>query len=431
MGWHEIFNEKFMTVEKAAEFIKSGDVVWAGAFSSVAPQLVDAITDRYEELENVLLVGDFSAAPYKLFDDDKYLGHIEYETLFCGPFERAGMKKGNCRFSPVAFGSSLKSIVEAYKCKTVVCEVTEPDDEGYLYFGVSGVAWNGKVAAQADKIIVQINNCQVPTAGWNHRIHVSEVTAICRYDHEIYQYIQPPVTETDQQIASYIIPFIPDGATVQIGIGGVANAVAYGLERKKHLGIQTEMLTESLVHLAQIGAVDHDRVITSFILGTQEVYDYALTGIPKLGPVDEIITVDVAGKLPQFFAINACMMADMTGQVCSESIGHRQFSGTGGQLDCVRSANMSKGGASFLCMNSRHKTKDGDYESNILLNLPAGQIVTVPRTDVMYIVTEQGIAELFGKSVEDRAKAMINIAHPDYRDELTRQAVDAGLIRSY
>jgi acyl-CoA hydrolase len=419
-----------MDAGEAAKLIKSGDTVWVGALTSGAPQIVDAVTDRYEELENVRLVGDFSLNRFKCFESDKYRGHVEYDTLFLGSFERAYLDKGNIRANIVRFADSYKAISEVYQVNAMICEVTEPDEEGYMYYGCTGVAWNGKVADIVDTIIVQVNSNQRRVSGWKHRIHVSQVDAICRCDHSLYEYIQPPVSEQDQVIASYILPLIPDGATLQIGVGGVANAVAYGLIDKKHLGVHTEMLTESLVYLAKKGVIDKDRITAAFILGNQETYDYALTGIPKLGPVDEIISPKVAGNIPGFVAINGCMMADLTGQVCSETIGHRQYSGTGGQLDCIRSGNMSEGGRSFLCMPSRKKKKDGSYVSTICLNLPEGEIVTVPRTDVMYIVTEQGIANLYNRPVEERVDAMISIAHPDDRERLRMQAIEAGLIRN-
>lgn len=429
MDWEEICNNKLMSTEDAAKLVKSGDVVWVGALTSGAPQIVDAVTDRYEELENVRLVGDFSLNTFKCFESDKYRGHVEYDTLFLGSFERAYMDKGNIRANIVKFADSYKAISEVYRPNVMICEVTEPDEEGYMYYGCTGVAWNGKVADIVDTIIVQINSFQRRVSGWKHRIHVSEVDAICRCDHELYEYLQPPVSDQDKVIASYILPLIPDGATMQIGVGGVANAVAYGLIDKKKLGVHTEMLTESLVYLAKQGVVEKDRITAAFILGNQETYDFALTGIPQLGPVDEIISPSIAGNIPNFIAINGCMMADLTGQICSETIGHRQYSGTGGQLDCIRSGNMSPGGKSFLCMPSRKKMKDGSYISTISLNLPAGEVITVPRTDVMYVVTEQGIANLYNRPIEERAEAMIAIAHPDYREELRTQAIAAGLIR--
>ena len=430
MAWKEMFDEKFMTAEEAAKMINSGDVVWVGALTSGAPQVVDAVTDRYEELENVRLVGDFSLTEYKCFKSSKYKGHVSYDTLFLGTYERAYLKEGNIRPNIVKFADSYKAISEVYKPNVMICEVTEPDEEGYMYYGCTGVAWNGKVADIVDKIIVQINNCQKKVSGWKHRIHVKDVDAICRHDHPLYEYIQPPVTERDQIMAGYILPLIPDGATLQIGIGGVANAVAYGLTDKKHLGVQTEMLTESLMHLTKQGIVDKDRVVAAFILGNEETYDFALTGIPQLGPVDEIISPSIAGQIPNFIAINGCMMADLTGQICSETVGHRQYSGTGGQLDCIRSGNMSPGGKSFLCMPSRKKMKDGTYHSTITLNLPAGEIVAVPRTDVMYVVTEQGIANLYNRPIEERVEAMISIAHPDFREQLRKEAIEAGLLRA-
>lgn len=428
MSWENEYNRKLMSFEEAAKLINSGDIVWTGALNSCPNELIDAISDRYEELKNVIMIGDIPLRPYKCTNNSKYIGHIDYHTLFMGDHDRRNYKHGNVNPNIVKFSNSLITLEDTYKVNTMICEVSEPDEEGYMYFGTSGVAWNGKVAKFAKKIIVQVNKFQKKTHGWMHKIHVNDVDAICRFDHELEEYIQSDGNEDDEKIASYILPMIEDGSTLQIGIGAVANAVAFGLAKKKNLGVQTEMLTDSLVHLIKIGSIDKDRVTASFILGNKESYDFATTGIPKLGPVDEVIAPQVAGNIEKFIAINSCIMSDLTGQICSESIGHKIYSGTGGQLDCVQSAMLSKGGKSFMCLKSRVKKKDGTYISTINLNLPQGQVVTVPRTEVMYVVTEYGIADLFNKPIRDRVKSMIAIAHPDFRQQLYQDAEEAGLI---
>jgi acyl-CoA hydrolase len=222
---------------------------------------------------------------------------------------------------------------------------------------------------------------------------------------------------------------IPDGATIQVGLGGLANAIGYGLESKKNLSVHTEMFTDSMVYLAKKGVVN-GKVLAAFGLGSTELYEFVGEGKVELAPISYVNNPFEIGKNDDFISINGSLMVDLTGQVCSESLGHDQYSSTGGQLDYVRGASVSKGGKSFICLASTVKNKDGSVKSTISLNLPAGEVVTTPRSDVMYVVTEYGIANLFNKPIRERAKELIAIAHPDFRAQLTAEAKAAGIIAS-
>ena len=221
---------------------------------------------------------------------------------------------------------------------------------------------------------------------------------------------------------------IPDGATLQLGLGGLSNAIGYGLKDRRNLSIHTEMYSDSMMYLAKLGAISGKQV-AGFAQGSQALYDYISEGHVEFMPLSIVNDPVEIGKNDNMISINACIMADLTGQVCSESIGFRQYSGTGGQLDFVRGAAMSKGGKSFLCLSSTRTDKQGKRHSKITVDFPKGAVVTTPRSDVMYIVTEYGIADLYLRSIEDRVHAMISIAHPDFRKELHEQAVQNGLIR--
>lgn len=429
-GWRASDAAKLVSVAEAAALVEDGDVLWAGAWCSNPVQLLEALTDRVDRGDgprDVDVVTLLQCAPHR-FNGGQYAGHLASHSMFAGPVERRFAPEGNVHVNSVHLGESGAALRDVYGVNTLFVEVSEPDEQGWMSYGPMGVAWNGPVASYATKRIVQVNACQGRVRGRGSLIHVDDVDAICRADHELAELIQPPVDEIDHAIAAFIIPNIPDGATLQVGLGGIANAVAYGLRDTRHLGVHTEMLTDSLVELARVGAVEHDKVLAGFGLGSRAVYDYCASGLPELGEIGLVNRPQLAAANDLLVSINSCLMVDLTGQVGSESIGHRQFSGTGGQLDYVRAAGMSKGGQSYLCLRSTVEGQRGPRRSTITLDLPPGQVVTTPRSDVMFVVTEWGIARLHNRPIEDRVRAMIAIAHPDYRDDLRAQAAGARLL---
>ena len=296
---------------------------------------------------------------------------------------------------------------------------------GYLYYGPRGTAWSS-LDTQVEKRIYQVNAFQQRTRGEHHRIHVSEVTALCRADHPLNTYHYKAPDALDARIAAHILPLVRDGDTLQVGIGGIPNAVAYGLHGRKRLGIYTEVLTQAQLRLMASGAVDLDRVEASIVLDAAgHLDDFALAHI-RMIPVDVLNDPFRAAQQPGLISVNGCLMADLTGQVCAEAIDGRQYSGVGGQLDFVRAAARSAGGRSFLCLHSTHEAPDGTLTSNIRAHLPSGAVVTTPRSDVMYIVTEWGAADLHNQPLETRICAMIRIAHPRFRCALAQEAVAWG-----
>ena len=428
MDWKKIYDEKLVSVKEAAKRIESGDTAWFGPCSSAPIQLMEEIADRADELKDVDLISGMALHPYKFLQSPDYIGKLNYHTIFYGPFERSVYKFGNVNVNSVHLSEIFYALKNIYKTNVLLADVSLPDEEGYLYYGPMGVAANGEVAEIADKIIVQVNKFQPKVSGVKHRVHVSEVDCICEYDHKLPELPQPPVTDIDKKIAELILPLIPDGATIQIGLGGLANAVGYGLESKKDLACHTEMFTDSMVHLAKEGVMN-GKMYAAFGLGGTELYEFVGEGKVQLAPISTVNRPDEVAKNDNFVSINACLMADLTGQVGSESLGHNLYSSTGGQLDYVKGANGSKGGQSFLCMPSTRKVKDGSLKSTITLSFPAGEIITTPRSEVMNIVTEFGIANLYNKPIYQRVEEMISIAHPDFRESLRKEAVQAGMIR--
>lgn len=428
MDFKEKLNAKMMSIEDAAKLIKSGDRIWGGWFSCAPYPLLDAISDRYQELEDVRIVTALLAKPVKCMTSSEYIGRVNFSSIFAGGVERKYESLGNVSFNSVNFSRSDIPLRDYYKVNVLIQECSEVDEEGYVYFGPQGASWGGEVAEYAEKIILSVNKHQPKVVGLKHRIHVDKVDAFVRDDHELYELIQPPVREVDKTIASYILPLIPDGAVLQVGLGGIANAVAYGLEDKKDIGVHTEMLTDSLVYLAKKGVVNK-RIMAGFGFGSKEVYDFVGEGKCEVVPINYVNNPKLASDHDNFMSINSCLMVDLYGQVGSESIGFKQFSSTGGQLDYVLAAGMSKGGKSFLCLNSTVKDKEGKLSSTINVSLPPGQAVTTPRSVVMYVVTEYGIADIHNLPLDERARRLIAIAHPDFREKLMEDAIRVGIIK--
>ncbi|MEG2010075.1 MAG: acetyl-CoA hydrolase/transferase C-terminal domain-containing protein, partial [Oscillospiraceae bacterium] len=427
-NWKDIYAQKLVSVEDAAKRIESNDSCWLGPCSAAPIQLMEAICERVNELENVDIVTGMALYPYKFFQSPDFIGRLNFHTIFYGAYARNFYKLGNVNVNSIHLSKVAYTLKNIYHTNTLLADVSSPDEEGYMYYGPMGVAANGEVAEYASKIIVQVNKFQPKVSGIKNRIHVSEVTCICEYDHALPELPQPEVSEVDQKIAELLIPRIKDGSTIQIGLGGLANAVGYGLGDKKNLSVHTEMFTDSMVYLAKKGVIS-GKMFASFGLGSTELYEFVGEGKVELCPISFVNDPNEVAKKDDFVSINACLMADLTGQVCSETLGHYIYSSTGGQLDYAKGAAMSKGGQSFLCMSSTVKNKDGSIGSTINLNLPAGEVVTTPRSEVMFLVTEFGIADLYNQPIRERVKRIIAIAHPDFREQLHADALKAGLIR--
>lgn len=429
MGWKEVYESKFVTREEAAKLVESGDRIMTTPGFGLPVDTLNAVFERYEELNNVNIYSGLLFGPLDIMTDPKYLGHIEYEALFLGPVERVIKGKGGLiRVNSLPNSMYLDYLEDIVDINVTIAQCSEPDEDGYVYTGMFGVSIIGQMALRSERVILEVNKNQLKTVGEQNRIHVDDVTCFVRKDGDLLMVPETPPTEIEKKIASYIVPMIPDGATFQLGIGGLANAVAYELEDKKDLKVFTEMITNSMVHLAQKGVVVGE-LVGSFAMGSEETYDFATnSGRVKLKPASVTNNFDEIRKHDNFISVNNCLMVDLTGQVAAEAIGTRMVSAVGGSQDFVRGARASKGGKSFICMPSTSEI-DGKRISNVAAALPLCTPVSVPRNEVMYIVTEYGVADLYCRSFNDRAEAMIGIAHPDFREELRDEAKKQGLIR--
>ena len=307
-----------------------------------------------------------------------------------------------------------------------------PDEEGYFSYGTN--ADYMPAAADNAKIVIAEVNKQMPYT-YGTKIHVSEIDYIVETDRPLLVSQASKIGEIEEKIGANVATLIPDGANLQLGIGAIPEAILPFLTDKKDLGIHTEMLSDGAVELYKKGIVTNKfnnlnpgKFTTTFIMGTKNLYDFIdKNDVVSVLPVDYTNNILVAGRVNNLISINSAIQIDLFGQVCAETIGYKQYSGVGGQVDFVRSASVSEGGKSIIAMSS---TTKNDTISKITLKLTEGACVTTSRHDVHYIATEYGVVNLRGRSNEERAKMLISIAHPAFREQLTKEACEAGLIKN-
>jgi 4-hydroxybutyrate CoA-transferase len=347
------------------------------------------------------------------------------------------LSQGNVVPFPMHLSKAEIALDRYHAHDVFLCEVTPPDERGYMNYGPCGVAYGRYATNRCRKIIAQVNDKTPWINGIENVIHVSEVDFIVEKDHDLVPVPEIEVTDVEKKIGEHIAERIENGSTIQLGIGGIPNAVAYFLHEKKDLGVHAEILSDAVAELAELGVITgrkktlyRDKIaVGGLIIGTQKLLDFVDDNPTIFAmPISLANSYDMIRQNDNLCSINSALTVDLTGQIASETIGHSQYSATGGQADFVRGAIASKGGKSFIALNSTGKNRDGSLMSRIVLNFSPGTVVTTPRSDAMYIVTEYGVADLFMRSIPDRVKAMISIAHPDFREDLERQAFEAGLL---
>lgn len=434
MSYEEIYKSKLMTADEAvAAHIKSGDKIWLGGLS-VADKVLSCVIEKVKQgaLENIDFYGNMTMDDIGLADKDIPADKFRYHAFFYGGYEREGCKNGVVTNVPLHL-SRFEDYVSYIDPDVAVVPMTPPNEQGFCNIGPAGYSPSG--LNHAKKIIAQINKNIPRVYGSSHDYHVNNIAAFveCHKD-ELMPSSQPP-TATEEKIASYILERIPDGACIQLGIGGTANAVGFGLKDKKHLGIHSEMYTDSMAYLQSIGVVDNSRKtfmpglsVAGFAFNTAQTNSF-IENNPKVyfTPYHYVNDIRNIAANDNMISINTSLSIDLTGQLCSESIGFRQFSGSGGQVDYIRGATLSKGGKSFIAVSSVANTKNGPV-SKICLDLLPGSVVTTLRAETMYVVTEYGCVNLQFCDIPTRAKRLISIAHPDFRDELTFEAKKHGLL---
>ncbi len=435
MSWKVLYKMKLVSKEDAVREINPGDRVFYSIGTSAPVDLVNALSRRLPELGDVTFITGCVSYPFEYLTTPEYQKYFKHFSLFRFNDERTAMNQESTTSYLFHF-SRIEEVLNSHaKPNIMLCECAPPDERGYFNYGCGGTYCNQMVAAMASRIIVQVNRKAPYVYGEQNLIHVSDVDHIIELDHELAETPVTPVGEVETKIAEHIVDRIENGSTLQIGVGRLANAVCSRLEDKKDLGVHSEVFADSFLGLVEKGIINgkkktyHTGEITCcFGPGTRAGYDFVHRNpMVRYYPVSYINNVCNIAKNDKFVSINNSLMVDLTGQVCSESIGFKQFSGSGGQVDFIRGAALSKKGKSFITLPSciNHK---GKPVSRIVPVFPPGQAVTTLRTDVDKVVTEYGIAELKNQSIPARVKEMVKIAHPQFRDELMFEAKKNGLL---
>jgi acyl-CoA hydrolase len=427
-----------ITADAAARLVRSGDWVDYGV-TLCQPDVFDkALAARKDELRNVKFRSCISLKPRAVLEADAEGEHFFWFSWHFSGYDRKKHDAGISHYIPVNLGEVpdyYRRFIDAVD--VAVLKVCPMDADGVFNFGCTGL-WHRAVVEKARTVIVEVTKGLPYCHGENNGVHRDEVDfVIAGDDAPASELANPPPTDVDRAVGRLIAAEIEDGACLQVGIGAMPNAVCDALKESgvRRLGIHSEMLTDGMVELYRAGQVTGEakrlhrgKSVYSFALGSKALYeaidrnaDFSCLAVDQTNPPHIIMQND------RVVAINNTTQIDLQGQAASESDGHRHLSGTGGQLQFVRGAYASEGGKSFICLSSTYERR-GVRKSRIVLTLTPGNVVTTPRSDVMYVVTEYGIANLKGKSVADRAKALIAIAHPDYREDLERQAREHRLI---
>lgn len=418
--WKEIYKSRTMSAEEAVNHIKSGDSVVIAHLVGAPTPIIEAMTKNYEAYENVEISHMLTSGgtPYI---DKKYEGHFHARLIFLNKATRIGVKEGRCDFVPSHFSDVPHLYRTNMKPDVTLTQVSPPDNEGYVSFGLS--TDYTIVAARESRTVIAEVNTQCPRVYGDTKMHVSEIECFVETNRPVIEVPPTPITETEKAIGNYCAELIVDGACLQLGIGAIPDAVLGFLQHKKDLGIHSEIIGDGVRNLVDAGVINGSRkelhkgkIIATSLYGSQALLNYVDNNpLFELYPVDYTNDVRIISQHKNMVSINSCVEVDLTGQVCSEAIGRMQFSGIGGQVDFVRGAKMSEGGKSIIACYS---TAKNDTISKIVPMFAAGTPVTTSRTDVDYIVTEYGIAHLRGQTIRNRAEALINIAHPKFRDQL-------------
>ena len=425
MNWKEEYAARICTADEAAGHIRSGDRVIVAHACGEPVILTDAMVANaekygYENVEVVHMVA-MGKAGYCAEGMEK---HFRHNGLFLGASTKAAVEAGRADFTPVFFSEVPELFATTLPVDVALLQLSEPDIHGYCSFGVS--CDYTKAAAENAKIrIAQVNKNMPRTMGDNF-IHISQLDYIVAEDSPLIQLPPPKIGEVQRRIGENIASLVKDGDCLQLGIGAIPDAVLLFLKDKKDLGIHSEMFSDGVVELIEAGVITNERkqidkgqCVATFLMGTDRLYNYVNDNpAVRMMPVNYVNDPRVICKNNNVVSINSCVEVDLMGQVCSESIGLKQISGVGGQVDFVRGANMSKGGRTIITMPA---TAAKGTISKIVPFLAQGAAVTTSRCDVDYVVTEYGIAQLHGHTLRDRAKQLIAIAAPEFREDLQKE----------
>ena len=439
MDYRADYRSKLRTAEEAVKVVKSGD--WVDYGTNIGfPKLLDAaLAKRKEELFDVKIRGNLIFEPIQAVECDPMREHFIYNSWHCSGYERSLCDRGLCNFIPMVF-RNLAPYYRHYLTVNVAMVCATPMDK-HGFFNLScGTGVARSILDKADVVIIEVNE-HLPrvSGGYSQVISVTDVDMIVEGDHGPLPEIgDVPVTPEDIRIAEQIMELIPDGATLQLGIGSMPNTLGKLIAQSdlKDLGMHTELCSDAYVDLAEAGKLTNkkkgylqDVGVTGLAFGTRRTYDYVDENpCVAFMPLEFVNSPEVIARNDHMISINNCIAADLFGQVSAESAGTRQISGTGGQLDYLTGAVLSNGGKAFICMTSTYTDKSGKLHSRIQPTF-RGDIVTDPRSQAHYLVTEYGRVNLVGKTTWERAEDIISLAHPDFREELISEAEELGIWR--
>ncbi len=420
-----MYRTKSITAQQAVQVIQSNQRVYLGGGSGVPHRLLDALVARASELRNVEMVHvlTFGGAPHL---KPEYAENFRHRALFIGENARKAVQEGRADFMPI-FLSEIPNLFRdgTLPIDVALIMVSPPDEHGFCSFGVE--VGCTKPAAQAAKIVIAEVNRHMPRVLGDSFIHISKLNYVVEVDYPLPEAIQGGTTDAHRLIGKNIVELIPDGATMQLGIGSIPDAVLAQLGDKRDLGVHTELFSDGVIDLVERGVITNDKktlhpgkIVSGFLFGSQRLYSFAHdNAMIELHPTDYVNDPFIIAQNDNMISINSAIEVDLTGQVCADSIGPAMYSGIGGQLDFVRGASRSRGGKPIIALPAT--AKEGKL-SRVVSQLKPGSGVVTSRGDVHYVVTEYGVASLYGKSVRERVRALIAIAAPRFQEELERYA---------
>jgi 4-hydroxybutyrate CoA-transferase len=430
-AFQQLFHEKLVTGEEALRAVRSGDSVYVHPGCATPERLLDALVARRGDLENVRIMHLMSMgrAEYVKPGMERHFRHVAF---FTGKNVRQAINEGRADYLPV-FLSEIPRLFTGgiLPVDVALIHVSPPDEHGFCAFGV-GVDCTKAAAEVARTVIAQVNP-NMPRVFGDNFIHVRKVTHFVESDDPLVELPRVRMSPAFEDIGRNVAALIEDGATLQLGIGGIPDAVLHFLRDRKHLGVHTEMFSDGMVELVERGVVTNERktlhpgkIVASFVLGTRPLFDFIHNNpIVEFHPSDYVNDPYVICQNDRMVAVNSAIQVDLTGQICADSIGDTVYSGFGGQVDFVRGASRAKQGRAIIALLS---TARDEGVSRISTYLDPGAGVVTSRADVHYVATEFGVAELHGKTLRERAKALISIAHPKFREELERGASQRRLL---
>ncbi len=431
MSLSRLYTSRRGTLEDAVGQIENGQRVFVSGNGATPFAFLQALAERLRDLESLELVHVLLLGKDPL-EDPAIRDRVFHRSLFVGPSDREAVNEGRGGYAPTHLHEMPRLFLEGHiPLDVAVIHTSPPDEHGFLSLGVEVLL--SKAAVQSARKVIAIINEHMPRTHGDAFVHISQVDLFVEHHTELPELHRKPPTEVEFRIASYIAEMIEDGDTLQLGIGGIPDAVLQLLEGRRDLGIHTEMISDGIMEGVEKGMITGMRktlhpgkVIGTFILGSRRLYRFVHDNpLFELHPADYTNDPYRIAQNDRMVAINSALEVDLTGQVCADSIGTYIYSGFGGQVDFIRGAARSRGGRPIIAMPS---TARGGTLSRIVPVLKPGAGVVTTRADVHYVITEYGVAHLFGKTLQERARALIDIAHPDFREELTRAAWERKLL---